>query len=243
MSFFGKIFGSKKQSKQNSPGDYSGDKVDGKRQGHGTIRFENGDTYSGEWHYDLMHGTGEYVFAKSGEKYMGEFKSDKISGQGRFYYSNGSVYDGGFLSGKRNGVGTMTYKNGDRYEGSWIDDKKSGYGKLFYADGRSYCGMFFDGEMTDGFMTAKNKNGMWEKIRCGTRIDYKATPIVMLVSYPENRKIHIIKEIREYTGCGLALAKDISENVPQLLKTSATAADIEAARAKFEPLGAEIRID
>ena len=42
-------------------GTYSGDLVDGKRQGDGTFIFANGDIYSGEWKDDLPNGEGQYI--------------------------------------------------------------------------------------------------------------------------------------------------------------------------------------
>ncbi len=226
MSFFKSLFGRKK------PAEAAGN----------TVTLPNGDTYNGAWQGNLMHGMGEYNFSSTGEKYIGEFAKGKFSGQGRFYYRNGYVYDGCFSNGKRDGNGTMTYPNGDRYEGNWIADKRIGYGKMYYADGRVFRGNFLGDDMTDGFMTMKNENGTWQEVRYGTEVDYTAAPVVMLVSYPADRKMQIIKEIREYTECGLAHAKDISENTPQPLKFRASPEDIQNAIDRFEPLGAVIQI-
>ncbi len=230
MAFFKSLFGKKKGTSA------AAHESDGS-----VVKLPGGDTYKGEWKDGRMHGVGEYNFA-TGEKYIGEFSNGQLSGQGRFYYRNGTVYEGRFANGRRNGSGTMTYPDGSRYEGNWIADKKSGYGKCYYADGRTYRGMFLDGDMTDGFMTVKNEQGVWENMRYGTMINNSGAPSVKLVSYPENRKIQIIKEVREFTCCGIAHAKDIAENVPQLLKVGVTSEEIADCMARFESLGAVIEV-
>jgi hypothetical protein len=46
-------------------GKYDGD-VDalGKKHGKGKYALKNGDTYSGDWKNDCMHGRGHYVYVK-----------------------------------------------------------------------------------------------------------------------------------------------------------------------------------
>ncbi len=229
MSFLKSLFGKKKETPAKAPTATNG------------FVMPNGDTYNGEWQNGVAQGIGEYTFA-TGERYVGEFVNGIISGQGRFYYNNGCVYDGHFAKGKRDGSGTMTYPNGDRYEGSWIADRQTGYGKMYYADGRVYRGQFCNDKMTDGFMTVKNENGVWQEIRYGTEVDYSAEPVAVLVSCPYEKKILAIKEVREITSCGLAHAKDIVEHLPQLLKTRVTPEDVEDIRARLEPLGAVVEV-
>ncbi len=129
-----------------------------------------------------------------------------------------------------------------RYEGSLIGDVRTGYGKLFYSDGRVYRGMFLNNELIDGFMTTKNQNGELVDVRYGTQVDLTAVPVVFLESYPAEHKMQVIKEVRELTGWGLAHARDVVENVPQLIRIRATTSDIELIRSRLEPLGAVIKI-
>lgn len=246
MSVFDKIgafFGKKEVPSDNKGKDhYEGDLVNGVREGRGKMVFASGNTYNGQWKNGMMHGLGEFVFTETGERYVGDFANGTYHGQGKLYSANGFVYDGGFARGKREGGGTLLNPNGDRYEGSWLADKICGYGKYFYADGRVYRGMFFDNNMTDGFLTTKNDNGEWVEVRFGTEVNEQKGTLIYLDSYPYENKIKIIKEVREVTGHGLAMAKDIAENVPQLLKNDASLQDIDDIMKRFDPLDAVIRI-
>lgn len=249
MSFFDKIsklFGKKEGSSAAEGTDhYEGSLVNGVREGRGKMVYASGNIYCGEWHNGMRHGIGEFIFTATGERYVGEFQNDVFSGQGKLYLSGGMVYDGRFAKGKRDGGGTLLYPNGDRYEGSWLADKICGYGKYYYADGRAYRGMFFDNKMTDGFLTTRNDKGEWVEVRFGDYVNEPKGTQVYLESYPYAHKIMVIKEVREVTGYGLAMAKDIAEsaeNVPQLLKNGASPEDIDDIKRRFEPLGAVITV-
>ncbi len=242
MSFLdklGKLF-RKKDAAVMAIDRYEGDLVNDVREGRGKMIFASGNVYNGQWKNGMMHGLGEFVFAATGERYVGDFVNGTLHGQGKLYYVSGLVYDGGFVKGKREGGGTLIYPNGDRYEGSWLVDKICGYGKFYYADGRVYRGMFFDNKMTDGFLTTKNSNGDWTEIRFGDDVNDLKGTLIYLDSYPQNNKMQVIKEVREVTGHGLAMAKDIAENVPQLLKNNASDQDIDDIMRRFEPLDAVI---
>ena len=147
-----------------------------------------------------------------------------------------------FRSKRKAKVNNAAVSDEVRYEGTLIGDVRTGYGKLFYSDGRAYRGMFLNNELIDGFMTMKNENGALVDVRYGTQVDLNAVPVVILEAYPEGNKMQMIKEVRELTGWGLAHAKDVVENVPQLIKIRATESDIEIIRSRLEPLGAVIKI-
>ena len=49
----------------------------------GTYKFKDGSIYKGEWHKDLMHGKGVYIWPDE------------------------SMYDGEFVYGKRHGFGKL----------------------------------------------------------------------------------------------------------------------------------------
>ncbi|MBQ8170868.1 MAG: ribosomal protein L7/L12 [Oscillospiraceae bacterium] len=220
---------------------YEGELVNGVREGSGTMRFKNGNIYKGDWHNGVMHGIGEFIFADTCERYIGEFSDGTYNGQGIYHYSNGDVYEGCFINNKCNGNGTLTKANGDRCEGSWIGGALCGYGRYFYADGRVYRGMFFNNTMTDGFLTTKSENGDPTEVRFGEYVNAPKYPVLYLDSYPYENKMMMIKEIREITGYGLAMAKDIAENVPQILKTDVSRQDINDIMRRLAPLGATLR--
>jgi large subunit ribosomal protein L7/L12 len=61
---------------------------------------------------------------------------------------------------------------------------------------------------------------------------------VVLISYPQDKLIPVIKEVREITGYGLALAKEITENAPQWLKKGLTLQEAVEIRKRLEAVGA-----
>lgn len=62
---------------------------------------------------------------------------------------------------------------------------------------------------------------------------------VTLAESPADKKIAVIKVVREVTGLGLKEAKDIVEGAPQVLKESAPKAEAEEIKKKIEAAGAK----
>ena len=60
--------------------------------------------------------------------------------------------------------------------------------------------------------------------------------------YPADKKVGVIKVIRELTGLGLKEAKDLVEGVPSLVKDAVNKADSEAMKKKLEDAGAKVEI-
>ena len=65
---------------------------------------------------------------------------------------------------------------------------------------------------------------------------------VSLVSFPAEKKINIIKAVREVTSLGLKEAKDLVEAVPKVLKEAVNKDEAEAIRKKFDEVGAKVEI-
>jgi large subunit ribosomal protein L7/L12 len=65
---------------------------------------------------------------------------------------------------------------------------------------------------------------------------------VSLVSFPADKKINIIKVVREVTSLGLKEAKDLVEAVPKAVKEGASKDEAEAIRKKFDEVGAKVEI-
>jgi large subunit ribosomal protein L7/L12 len=65
---------------------------------------------------------------------------------------------------------------------------------------------------------------------------------VSLVSFPADKKINIIKVVREVTSLGLKEAKDLVEAVPKVLKEGIPKEEAEAIRKKFDEVGAKVEI-
>jgi large subunit ribosomal protein L7/L12 len=65
---------------------------------------------------------------------------------------------------------------------------------------------------------------------------------VTLKEYPADKKVTVIKVVRELTGLGLKEAKDLVEGVPALVKESVNKADSATMRKKLEDAGATVEI-
>ncbi|KAJ0407485.1 hypothetical protein ATCC90586_008960 [Pythium insidiosum] len=114
-------------------GVYTGDLVDGLREGRGVLAFANGDKYDGEfrrgfreghgvftsergtrvydgdWRRSQRHGRGKERWLVSGDRYDGEYQDDAFHGRGVWARGSGSTYDGEFKNGRRHGRGRMTF--------------------------------------------------------------------------------------------------------------------------------------
>lgn len=56
------------------------------------------------------------------------------------------------------------------------------------------------------------------------------------------KKVNVIKAVREITGLGLKEAKDLVEAAPKAVKEAASKADADAAKAKLEEAGATVEL-
>ena len=65
---------------------------------------------------------------------------------------------------------------------------------------------------------------------------------VMLTDAPADKKIGIIKIVRELTGLGLKEAKELTESTPKELKASAPKAEAEEIKKKIEAAGGKAEL-
>jgi large subunit ribosomal protein L7/L12 len=65
---------------------------------------------------------------------------------------------------------------------------------------------------------------------------------VTLKEYPADKKVTVIKVIREITGLGLKEAKDLVEGAPSTVKESVGKADVEIIKKKLEDTGAKVEV-
>ena len=73
-------------------------------------------------------------------------------------------------------------------------------------------------------------------------VEEKTEFAVTLKEYPADKKVTVIKVIREITGLGLKEAKDLVEGVPSLVKEGVNKADSDAMKKKLEDAGAKVEI-
>ena len=65
---------------------------------------------------------------------------------------------------------------------------------------------------------------------------------VTLKEYPADKKVTVIKVIREITGLGLKEAKDLVEGAPATVKEAVGKADVEIIKKKLEDVGAKVEV-
>ncbi len=73
-------------------------------------------------------------------------------------------------------------------------------------------------------------------------VEEKTEFTVILKEYPADKKVTVIKVIREITGLGLKEAKDLVEAVPSTVKEAVSKADSESFKKKLEEAGAKVEI-
>jgi len=108
---------------------YTGEFNYGKPNGKGAFTYGNGDSYNGTVAEGQRHGSGTYTSA-AGDKYIGQFSEGKFEGVGTYYFlannrSKGDVYAGEFSSNTFNGQGRYTHSNGQVFVGSFVNGRKS----------------------------------------------------------------------------------------------------------------------
>ena len=73
-------------------------------------------------------------------------------------------------------------------------------------------------------------------------VEEKTEFTVVLKEYPADKKVTVIKVIRELTGLGLKEAKDLVEGVPSTVKEAVSKADSDGMKKKLEDAGAKVEI-
>jgi large subunit ribosomal protein L7/L12 len=73
-------------------------------------------------------------------------------------------------------------------------------------------------------------------------VEEKTEFTVTLKEYPADKKVTVIKVVRELTGLGLKEAKDLVEAVPSTVKDGVNKADSETMKKKLEEAGAKVEI-
>ncbi|MDR2906243.1 MAG: 50S ribosomal protein L7/L12 [Helicobacteraceae bacterium] len=68
------------------------------------------------------------------------------------------------------------------------------------------------------------------------------TEFTFVLKAAGDKKLNVIKVVREVTGLGLKEAKDLVEGAPQVVKEHISKADAEEWKKKFEEAGAQIEL-
>ena len=73
-------------------------------------------------------------------------------------------------------------------------------------------------------------------------VEEKTEFTVVLKEYPADKKVTVIKVIREITGLGLKEAKDLDEGAPSTVKEGVSKADSDTMKKKLEEAGAKVEV-
>ena len=86
--------------------------------GQGTMTYEDGGRYVGQWHNGLRHGQGAMTY-EDGMKHVGQWDFGVPHLKGTITYEDGRKFVGQWYMGKLHGNATMTWKNGKRLDGNF----------------------------------------------------------------------------------------------------------------------------
>ena len=157
-------------------------------KGQGTTQFEDGATYSGEWHDGKMHGKGIYKF--NGSWIQGIWKNNQLVTIEQKRVINGAkskvvpLQPFSCLFGNCDeGFGTYQYPDG-LYEGNWKDNRRHGSGDHFWIKGGHYSGDWREGLYHGfGFILLENGekfSGQWRKgLKHGRGIMWKTDGTIL----------------------------------------------------------------
>ncbi|GMI50211.1 hypothetical protein ScalyP_jg4768 [Parmales sp. scaly parma] len=136
-------------------GHYTGNHVDGLRDGEGELVFLNGDSYKGMFYRGMRHGQGmSRLFAgfdsRTGDKlhnsYLGNWKKSMREGTGVETWPGRMKYEGEFTADKYHGKG-MLIKGSTKYAGDFEKGEKSGYGFMVFSNNATYEGEWQNNRM------------------------------------------------------------------------------------------------
>jgi hypothetical protein len=135
------------------------------KNGSGTMIFEDGGKYKGDWKNSAIQGKGTMTWP-DGRTYEGEWKNNKQNGDGMEITADGSKYIGNWADGVKDGKGTSVSSIGRRYQGYWKNDKQNGEGLMTWPSGQKYLGKWKDGIRSGSgvsiWATGEKYDGLWK---------------------------------------------------------------------------------
>jgi len=122
-------------------------------------------TFSQECNGDCENGSGTLSW-DSGDKYIGQWKDNRQEGEGTYIYANGDKYVGEWKNGRQDGFGISKNKlpkkiDGNllyevKYVGEWKNGRKDGEGTTFLNNGQSWTGMYLNNKQLEGCFNNEN---------------------------------------------------------------------------------------
>ncbi len=121
---------------------YNGALARGKRNGYGSMTYNNGRIYTGFWVDDVKQGEGETFFEEANTQmkyFKGTYIAGVPSGEAYIVYKSGDTYKGGIIKGTESGHGVQTFLiSGDSEEGEFKAGLREGRFVLTRKDGSKY---------------------------------------------------------------------------------------------------------
>ncbi|CAM9399332.1 unnamed protein product, partial [Discosporangium mesarthrocarpum] len=147
---------------------YTGEFVDGLREGQGVLKYASGNTYQGFFKANQFHGVGTMKYAPlvedgvviTGRTYKGEWVKGLKQGQGTLSTGTGEVYEGSFMHDMFSGDGILKGA-GKVLNGEWRRGRLHGKAKCTYPHGVQYVGEMEGGEYHGKGRLVLGKKGGW----------------------------------------------------------------------------------
>lgn len=127
---------------------FTGSLVKSQETGKGKLTYANGQIYDGDWVDGKGNGSAEMLFP-NGNKYAGKAVDGKPDGLGKMVSANGDVFEGMFKDGRFEGKGKFRWASGDTYDGEWANGKPHGRGEYIWSSGERAIGLYRDGVKVD----------------------------------------------------------------------------------------------
>ncbi|MGZ5302573.1 MAG: hypothetical protein ACXWDO_00525 [Bacteroidia bacterium] len=129
----------------------SGDCVNGL----GTMQYENGDLYEGQFINSQRIGMGKYIWAADQSRYEGSWLSDTMNGYGTYFNKQGVQEKEGYLM-----KGNLIEIDTSNKDFCQYGDCKNGFGTYYYSGGQVYMGNFKNG-LPQGLGLFESENGIY----------------------------------------------------------------------------------
>ena len=139
-----------------------GRNAQGEPEGRGTMVYEEGGMYEGQWLAGVRHGQGKNTSA-TGNVYEGEYVKDQRHGHGKYTFADGEAYEGEFVEGKKHGRGKKTNADRSSYDGEYVNSEKHGIGTYTHAEGVVEVGCYEAGaDVGQGVRWSAARTEAWE---------------------------------------------------------------------------------
>ena len=139
-------------------------------------------------------GKGTYKW-DNGDSYEGDFLNGQRTGIGKYTWANGSFYVGDVKDGKHHGKGKLTWSSGEIYEGDFFENNMTGKGKITWTDGSYYVGDFQSGGC-QGIMLQLGQYGKITKII----VVHLFSPIYSFCLYIKYHKLIYFVKRKDYNA-------------------------------------------